>query len=172
MNKLLNLSLVALLAGAAATVDAAPRGDDWRDGRGRHGHHQRDPGQHGRGYGYRDERKHGRRDDYRKHGNHRGHAYRPYRRYDRHDHHHRHVYRYPAPAYYVRPHGYRSYRWTIGHHLPRHYYGPAYYVDYRPYRLAPPPYGHHWVRVHNDVFLVALGTGLIVDSIYGLFYDR
>ena len=43
-------------------------------------------------------------------------------------------------------------------------------MDYRPYRLAPPPYGHHWVRVDNDVLLVALSTGLVVDSIYGLFY--
>lgn len=165
MNKLLNLSLVALLASAAATVDAAPRGDDWRDGRGRHGHHQRDYGQHGgRSHSYRNNYKHGRRYDEHRH----------WRRHDRahyrpHRHRHRHYYRYPAPAYYVRPHGYRFYRWTVGHYLPRHYYGPTYYVDYRPYRLAAPSYGHHWVRVHNDVFLVALATGLIVDSVYGLF---
>ena len=161
MNKLLNLSLVALMAGAAVTVDAAPRDD----GRGRHGHYQRDHGHHGgRGHRGYDQRKHG---SYHNGGNSRGdrhgRAYHPPRR-------HHHDYRYPAPAYYARPHGYRAYRWTAGHYLPRTYYGPTYYVDYRPYRLAPPPYGHHWVRVQNDVFLVALATGLIVDSVYGLFY--
>jgi Ni/Co efflux regulator RcnB len=77
---------------------------------------------------------------------------------------------YPAPAYYVRPRGYRAHRWAHGHYLPRAYYGPSYYVDYRPYQLAPPPYGHRWVRVDNDVLLVALTTGLVADAVYGLFH--
>lgn len=76
---------------------------------------------------------------------------------------------YRAP-HYVRPYGYHPYRWAAGHHLPRPYYGSSYYVDYRPYRLAPPPYGHHWVRVDNDVFLVALASGLIADAVYGIFH--
>lgn len=176
MNKFLALSLTALMAGAAVSADAAPRDGDWRGDRGRHGHqqHQRDHGRHG---GHDNHRKHGShqwRRDHRDHGgyhggydrrHHGGYAYRP-----RHNHHHHRHHRYPAPAYYVRPYGYRSYRWSSGHYLPRDYYGSNYYVDYRPYGLAPPPYGHHWVRYDNDVFLVALATGLIVDTVYGLFY--
>lgn len=177
MNKLLSLSLVTLLAGAAAGVDAAPRDGDWRDGRGRHGH-SHGQGHHDRHSGRQDYR-HDRRDDSRayrgggKHWNGPRAAHRPDRRHwnnsgYRPGHHHGHRYR--APAYYARPHGYRPHRWASGHYLPRHYYGPSYYVDYRPYRLAPPPYGHHWVRVDNDVLLVALATGLIADTVYGLFY--
>lgn len=189
MNKLLSLSLVTLLAGAAATVDAAPRDGDWRDGRGRHGqshgnhdrHQGRDQGRHD----YRDDRRRGHsqgyRDDRKHYGNDGRRAYRQDNRHwnnDRHwnnngyrpSHHGHHGHRYRAPAYYARPHGYRAHRWASGHYLPRHYYGPSYYVDYRPYQLAPPPYGYHWVRVDNDVLLVALATGLIADTVYGLFY--
>lgn len=167
MNKLLSLSLVALLAGAAGVVDAAPRDGD---GRGRHGYDQRHHGpKHGGHPNYNRQHNRDRRhDDRRWHGHGRASNHRP-----RHHHHHHHYARpprYRAPTYYVRPHGYRHYRWTAGHYLPRAYYGPTYYVDYRPYRLAPPPYGHHWVRVDNDVLLVALATGLVVDSVYGLFY--
>jgi Ni/Co efflux regulator RcnB len=165
MNKILALSLTILMAGVTATVDAVPRDGDGRGDRGRHGHYQHDQGRHykhggyghGDRHGYTRHRGHHDRYDYRHHG---GYVYRP-----RHHHH-----RYPAPAYYVRPHGYRTYRWASGHYLPRHYYGPTYYVDYGPYGLAVPPYGHRWVRYDNDVFLVALATGLIVDSVYGLFY--
>jgi Ni/Co efflux regulator RcnB len=179
MNKLMSLSLVALLAGASAAVDAAPRDNDWRGDRGRHGQHHDRHDDHRRGgrenhrdyrrdgdnrYGdgrkhYRQDQRHAYRHDNR-HWNHGG--YRP--------HHGRHDHRYRAPAYYARPHGYRPHRWASGHYLPRHYYGPSYYVDYHNYRLAPPPYGHHWVRVDNDVLLVALATGLIADTVYGLFY--
>jgi len=94
------------------------------------------------------------------------------RRWDR-DHHRRwegNRYRYRAPARYVYPHGYASYRWNVGHRLPRSYYGSSYYVDYRPYGLAPPPYGYRYVRVDNDVVLVAIATGLISNIIHDLFY--
>lgn len=95
------------------------------------------------------------------------------RRWDRDRHHRRwegNRYRYRAPARYVYPRGYSSYRWSTGHRLPRAYYGPSYYVDYRPYGLAPPPYGYRYVRVDNDVVLVALATGLISNVIHDLFY--
>lgn len=78
--------------------------------------------------------------------------------------------RYRSPAHYVYPSGYRSYSWRVGHHLPRSYYAPTYYVDYRSYGLAPPPYGHHWVRVDNDILLVAIATGLVADVLSGIFY--
>ena len=78
--------------------------------------------------------------------------------------------RWRAPVRYVQPRGYYSYRWRVGHRLPSGYYGRPYYVDYRSYNLAPPPYGHRWVRVDNDVFLVAIASGLISHAIHDLFY--
>lgn len=71
---------------------------------------------------------------------------------------------------YVRPSGWYSYRWRVGHRLPSHWYRPTYYVDYRDYGLAPPPYGHRWVRVNDDVFLVALTSGLITYALHDIFY--
>ncbi len=54
-----------------------------------------------------------------------------------------------------------------GHHWERghRYYGPSYVVrDYRYYRLRPPPRGYHWVRDdNNDLLLVAITTGIILD---------
>lgn len=156
MNKLLGLLLVPLLAGSASLAEAAPR-DGGRDGYARHGHYERNHyrGDHRPGYHRHDHRRHDR------HAHHGGH-HRP-----RPDHRHPHVHSVPV---YVHPPGYRPYRWVSGHYLPRPYYAPVYYVDYRPYRLPPPPHGHHWVRVDRDVLLVALATGLIVDTVYDLFY--
>lgn len=78
--------------------------------------------------------------------------------------------RYRAPVRYVRPAGYRHVRWGVGHRLPPAYYARPYYVDYHAYRLPPPPYGHRWVRHDNDVILVALATGLVLDVLYDLYY--
>lgn len=122
--------------------------DGWRDGR--------------RDYAHRDRwDRHDRRDRY---------VDRAYR-YDRWDRNWRYEgRRWRAPVRYVQPRGYYSYRWGVGHRLPSSYYGRPYYVDYRSYNLAPPPYGHRWVRVDNDVFLVAIASGLISHAIHDLFY--
>jgi Ni/Co efflux regulator RcnB len=86
-------------------------------------------------------------------------------RYDRHSHARYHVVR------YVRPAGYREYRWYQGAHLRRAYYAPRYVVrDYSAYRLRPPPRGYHWVRVDNDVVLAAITTGLVMQVVNGIFY--
>lgn len=77
---------------------------------------------------------------------------------------------YRAPSYYTRPYGYYSRSWRVGYSLPRSYYGSSYYIDYRPYGLAPPPYGYRWIRVDDDVFLVAIASGLIADIVSDLFY--
>lgn len=79
-------------------------------------------------------------------------------------------YRYRAPVRYVRPAGYRHVRWGVGHRLPPAYYARPYYVDYSAYHLPPPPRGHRWVRHDNDVILVALATGLVLDVLYDLYY--
>jgi Ni/Co efflux regulator RcnB len=78
--------------------------------------------------------------------------------------------RYRAPVRYVYPADYRAYSWRVGERLPMSYRAPMYYVDYRDYRLAPPPYGYHWVRVNNDIVLMALATGIIAEVLGGAFY--
>ena len=78
--------------------------------------------------------------------------------------------RYNHGSRYVRPYGYRDFRWSIGVRMPSVYYVPDYYIDWRAYDLAPPPYGYHWVRVDRDVYLVEIRTGLILDVVYDLFY--
>jgi Ni/Co efflux regulator RcnB len=78
--------------------------------------------------------------------------------------------RYRAPVRYVYPADYRAYSWRVGQRLPHSYRAPSYYVDYRDYRLAPPPYGYHWVRVDNDIVLMAIATGIIAEVLGGVFY--
>jgi Ni/Co efflux regulator RcnB len=78
--------------------------------------------------------------------------------------------RYRSPSRYHYPRGYRSSYWSIGLILPSAYYAPSYYVDYRYYGLSAPPWGCHWVRVENDVLLIDIQTGEVVDILYGFFY--
>lgn len=165
MSKLLSLSLCALLTAATGLAQAAPREGDrgHRGDRDRYGYYE-----HDRGRRHDDDRddRYDRRDDRydRRHD-------RYDRRHDRwHERRHYSEHRYRAPRRYMPPRGYYARRWAPGAYLPRTYYAPVYVVDYRPYHLPPPRRGHHWVRVDNDVFLVALATGLVVDAVYDIFY--
>lgn len=79
-------------------------------------------------------------------------------------------YRYRPTVRYAYPHGYQAGYWDIGTQLPPGYFSPDYYVDYRRFRLRQPPEGYEWVRVERDVYLVSIGTGLIRDALYELFY--
>lgn len=162
-------------------------GRDWQ--RERDGNSHRDGRYSGQPYGNRNDRDDNRRDD----GRHRDNRYhgnndwaqRHDRRDDRRDWRHdrrddrrdwrddrrRYAsYRYRSPYRYVYPRGYRHYNWSVGYYLPAPYYSSHYYVDYGYYRLPPPPRGYRWIRVDNDVYLVAIGSGLIRDILYGLFY--
>lgn len=55
-------------------------------------------------------------------------------------------------------------KWAVGRPLPRDvtYYSlpPALVVQ-----LTPPPVGYRYVRVANDVLMIAAGTGMVVDAI-------
>lgn len=42
--------------------------------------------------------------------------------------------------------------------------------QYSHYRLAPPPRNHRYVRVGDDILMIAIGTGLIASAIYNLTY--
>jgi len=58
-------------------------------------------------------------------------------------------------------------QWSLGHPLPRQviFYElpPAIAVE-----LGVPPPGYRYVRVANDILLVAIGTGTVVDAIQDL----
>lgn len=150
---------------------------DRYDGRGRDGRNARyDDRRHD---GRRDDRRYDNRYDGRRHDgwNNRYDA----RRHDRHDRHDPYRYARPshydyrprayrAPSRYVHPHGHHLRSWRVGYHLPAPYYARPYYLDYHRYGLWEPPYGHRWVRVGNDVVLVAIASGLIVDVLNDLLY--
>ncbi len=70
---------------------------------------------------------------------------------------------------YRRPAGWRQHRWNRGERLPAAYRGSAYYVDYRTYGYRAPPRGYRYVRVDNDVVLVAIATGLISSILLNQF---
>jgi Ni/Co efflux regulator RcnB len=58
-------------------------------------------------------------------------------------------------------------RWTVGRQLPRdvilYDLPPAVVVQ-----LGPPPVNHRFVRVANDILLIAVGSGMVVDAIQDL----
>lgn len=61
-------------------------------------------------------------------------------------------------------------KWTIGRPLPRdvifHDLPPAILE-----RLGPPPSRHRFVRVAQDVLLIARGTGMVIDAIENLTWE-
>jgi Ni/Co efflux regulator RcnB len=70
----------------------------------------------------------------------------------------------PGYGYYRVPQAYWGQRWATGAFLPSYFL--RYEVnDYRDYGLPPPPYGCAWVWVSNDVLLVDLSDGYILDEI-------
>lgn len=72
---------------------------------------------------------------------------------------------------YYNPHGYRYYRWDMGRRLDPWFYSRSYWImDPWFYRL-PPAYGdYRWVRYFDDVMLIDLRSGEIVDIIYDFFW--
>ena len=72
---------------------------------------------------------------------------------------------------YYDPYGYRYRRFTIGFNLWPNYYRSRYWLnDPWHYRL-PPAYGpYRWVRYYDDVLLVDVYTGEVVDVIYNFFW--
>ncbi|MCK9490253.1 MAG: RcnB family protein [Xanthomonadales bacterium] len=177
MNTLIHFTLALALFGASAAVDAqAQAGEPQVPTRHERQHlgHGYDPGaqphpyrsqrysRHPDQYGYWDHRRyrstqpqdHGFRMRHRPDGNNEEQARR----------------RFQSPGLYAPPPGYYPYHWSRGQHLPRDWYGLAYRLDHHAYGLLAPPPGHHWVRVDNDVFMVALDSGLIVDGVHDLFH--
>jgi Ni/Co efflux regulator RcnB len=62
-------------------------------------------------------------------------------------------------------HGPVHHGWKHGDRLPQNYWH-AQEVDWGHYHLRRPPHGYHWVRVDDDFVLVAIATGLILDTVF------
>lgn len=99
-------------------------------------------------------------------------SWRSDRRYDWQRYRHQFHDRYRAPRYY-NPYGYRyGYRrFSIGIYLDTLFFGSRYWLnDPWDYRLPPAPYGCRWVRYYDDVLLVDIRSGYVVDVIYDFFW--
>lgn len=85
--------------------------------------------------------------------------------------HEEHRGQYFAPRYEP-PRGYERHAWQRGEVLPPHHYAERYVVaDYGHYGLREPPRGYRWVRVDNDMVLVAIASGVIADVLLNILYN-
>ncbi len=79
--------------------------------------------------------------------------------------------RYRLSPYYSPYRNWSYRRFSIGLFLDSLFYSQRYWIgDPWQYRLPPAPYGTQWVRYYNDVLLVDIYTGEVVDAIYGFFW--
>lgn len=79
---------------------------------------------------------------------------------------------YRAPRYYnPYGYGYNYNRFSIGVYLDSLFYGSRYWLDDPwSYRLPPAHGPYRWVRYYDDVLLVDLRSGEVVDVIYDFFW--
>jgi hypothetical protein len=128
------------------------RGNNWRDGR-------RHDGRGGHAEGRRDWRgswNRGWRNDHR-------YNWRGWRSANRRIYHLR--------PYYAPYRGWSYRRFGIGIFLDPLFFGQSYWIgDPFYYRLPPAPPGTQWVRYYNDVLLVDIYSGEVVDAIYDFFW--
>jgi Ni/Co efflux regulator RcnB len=74
----------------------------------------------------------------------------------------------PGYGYYRSDPRYFNHRWNRGAYLPRSYRN--YYVqDPYFYGVRDAPYGYRWVYVDNDLVLVSIATGLILDVLLDVY---
>lgn len=116
---------------------------------------------------YRDDRRDQWRDD--RHWDH--HDWRADRRYDWRSYRDRNRSIFSIGSYYSPYRDYRYRRLNIGYRLDSPFYGSRYYIsDPWRYRL-PQVYGpYRWVRYYDDVLLVDIHRGEVVDVIYDFFW--
>jgi len=66
---------------------------------------------------------------------------------------------------------FRYQRWDSGSQLRREYYAPRYYINNpRAYRLRPVASNLRWVRHYDDVLLVNIRTGRVMEVHRGFFW--
>jgi hypothetical protein len=79
--------------------------------------------------------------------------------------------RYHLSRYYSPYRNWSYRRFSVGLFLDSLFYNQRYWIgDPWQYRLPPAPYGTQWVRYYNDVLLVDVYTGEVVDVIYDFFW--
>lgn len=79
--------------------------------------------------------------------------------------------RYHLSPYYSPYRNWRYQRFSVGLFLDSLFYDQRYWIgDPYEYRLPPAPYGTQWVRYYDDVLLVDIYTGEVVDVIYDFFW--
>lgn len=72
---------------------------------------------------------------------------------------------------YIDPFGWRYRNYDIGWQLPARYYASRYWIlDPYAYRLPPVSGPYRWIRYHDDVLLVDLRTGRVLDRIRDFFW--
>lgn len=82
---------------------------------------------------------------------------------------HREVFR--AGRYYAPFSGYYYRPLSIGFYLDQAFFGQDYWIGDPEYYRLPPAYGpYRWVRYYDDVLLVNIYNGEVVDVIRGFFY--
>jgi hypothetical protein len=93
------------------------------------------------------------------------------RRYNWSDYRYRYRDRYRLGRYYSPYNNWSYSRFSIGFFLQPLFYSQRYWIgDPYYYRLPPAPPGTQWVRYYNDVVLVDVYTGEVVDVIYNFFW--
>lgn len=74
-------------------------------------------------------------------------------------------------GFYYAPWGYTTRLWRCGDRLPLPYYSARYVLDdYYNYDLYAPSYATAWVRVGNDVLLIDMVSGEVLDVVASLFW--
>jgi len=66
------------------------------------------------------------------------------------------------------PHQYRRHHWQAGQYLPNWFWRYA-VREYWSYGLPDPPDGCAWVWVNNDVALIDLSDGYILDIVHNVW---
>ena len=80
-------------------------------------------------------------------------------------------YRYHLSPYYSPYRNWRYQRFSIGLFLDSLFYDQRYWIgNPYDYRLPVAPYGTQWVRYYDDVILVDVYTGEVLDVIYDFFW--
>lgn len=91
---------------------------------------------------------------------------------DRHHHRRHEVHKVHHRVAYVAPYRNWAYhRVRTGHQLRRAFYGPRYVItDYGYYRLRAPARYQRWIRYGDDLLLVNIRTGRVLQVLPGRYY--
>jgi Ni/Co efflux regulator RcnB len=73
-------------------------------------------------------------------------------------------------GFFIDPFGWGYQPFNIGYRMWPAYYGNQYWIDPALYGLPYPPSGTAWVRYFNDVMLVDLYSGTVIDVIPDFFW--